>query len=207
MSLTIVLIIITAFVSWQALNNPSLMYKLQHSPYQEAHNKEWYRFISSGFVHADLTHFLVNMFVFYSFGSIVEAYFVEIFGELMGRLNFLLLYLLTIIFGDLPTFIKHKNNQSFASVGASGAVSGVLFAFIIFEPWSTLLLFFIIPCPAIIAAILYLIYSSWASRTQNDRIDHDAHLYGAIFGFIFTIVLQPSLFSLFIHSLMNDAPF
>jgi len=207
MSLTLIIIIVTGLISYQAFNNPSLMYKLQHSPYQEAHNKEWYRFISSGFVHVDWTHLLINMFVFYSFGEAVESYFVQIFGEVIGRLNFLLLYLLTIIFGDIPTFVKHKDNQSFASVGASGAVSGILFAFVIFQPWATLLLFFVIPCPAIVAAVLYLVYSSWASRNQSSRIDHDAHFYGAVFGFVFTIVLQPSLFSTFWNNLINGFPF
>jgi len=207
MSLTLIIIIITGLISYQAFNNPGLMYKLQHSPYQEAHNKEWYRFISSGFVHVDWTHLLINMFVFYSFGEAVESYFVQIFGDIMGRVNFLLLYLLTIIFGDIPTFVKHKDNQSFASVGASGAVSGILFAFVIFQPWATLLLFFVIPCPAIVAAVLYLVYSSWASRNQSSRIDHDAHFYGAVFGFIFTIVLQPRLFSMFWDNLINGFPF
>jgi len=207
MSLTLIIIIITGLISYQAFNNPGLMYKLQHSPYQEAHNKEWYRFISSGFVHVDWTHLLINMFVFYSFGQDVEYEFVDRMGEVKGRVGFLAMYLLTIIFGDIPTFVKHKDNQGFASVGASGAVSGILFAFVIFQPWAMLLLFFVIPCPAIVAAVLYLVYSSWASRNQSSRIDHDAHFYGAVFGFIFTIVLQPSLFSLFWENLINGFPF
>ncbi len=207
MSITLVIIIVTALISYQALNNPSMQAQLYHSPHREAHHGEYYRFITSGFVHGSLPHLLINMFVFYQFGQIVEAYFVNIFGEMLGRLNFVLLYVLTIAFGDFPTFIKHKDNPNFASVGASGAVSGVLFAFILFDPWAMLGLFFVIPCPAIIAAVLYLVYSSWASRNQAGRIDHDAHFYGAIFGMLFTIVLKPSIFSVFLQRLTDGFPF
>ncbi len=206
MSITLVLVIITSLISYQALSDASLLYRLQHSPYQEAQRGEHYRFITSGFVHGSFPHLLINMFVFWQFGQIVESYFLQIFGELMGRINYILLYFLTIIVADLPTFFKHRNNPSFASVGASGAVSGVLFAFILFNPWSTLLLFFIIPCPAIVAAVLYLVYSSWASRNQNDRIDHDAHFYGAVFGMLFTILLKPSVFNIFLQELIEGFP-
>ncbi len=207
MSITLVLVIITSLISYQALNDASLLYRLQHSPYQEAQRGEYYRFITSGFVHGSFPHLLINMFVFWQFGQIVENYFLQLFGELMGRINYVLLYFLTIIVGDLPTFFQHRNNPSFASVGASGAVSGILFAFILFNPWSTLLLFFVIPCPAIVAAVLYLVYSSWASRNQNDRIDHDAHLYGAVFGMLFTILLKPSVFNIFLQELVEGFPF
>lgn len=207
MSITLIIIIITSIISYQALNNPNMQAQLHHSPYREAQHGEYYRFITSGFVHGSLPHLLINMFVFYQFGEIVEAYFVNIFGEMMGRLNFLLLYLVTIAFGDIPTFFKHKENPNFASVGASGAVSGILFAFILFDPWARLGLFFIIPCPAIVAAVLYLVYSSWASRNQGGRIDHDAHFYGAIFGMLFTIVLKPSIFGVFIQRLTEGFPF
>ncbi|NJL76275.1 MAG: rhomboid family intramembrane serine protease [Saprospiraceae bacterium] len=207
MSITLVLIIINIIISWSALNNQELFLKLQHSPYLEYNNREFYRFISSGFVHGSIAHLAINMFVFYQFGNYVEGAFVQIFGEGMGRINFLLLYLLAIIFGDLSTYFKHKDSPYFASVGASGAVSAILFVFVLFEPWQTLLIFFIIPCPAIAAAILYLIYSSWASKNQNDQIDHDAHFYGAVFGVAFTLLLRPSLFSLFTSRLAEGFPF
>lgn len=184
-----------------------MLEQLKHSPYMESTQKEYYRFITSGFVHGSLPHLFINMYVLYMFGEAVETYFVQVFGESMGRINYLLLYLLAIIVGDLPTYVKHQNNPSFASVGASGAVSGILFVFILFNPWSKLLLFFIIPCPAILAAILYVGYSTWASKNQNDMIDHDAHLYGAIFGFLFAIALKPDLFNYFLQRLMEDAPF
>ncbi|MEM9887497.1 MAG: rhomboid family intramembrane serine protease [Bacteroidota bacterium] len=207
MSITLVIIILTCLVSYQALNNQAMFQKLKHSPYLEARDKEYYRFITSGFVHGSYMHLGINMYVFYIFGEAVEYYFVGTFGEGMGRINFLLLYLLAIVVGDLPTYAKHKDNPGFASVGASGATSAILFVFILFNPWSTLLLFFVIPCPAILAAILYVVYSTWASKNQNDMIDHDAHLYGAIFGFLFAIALEPSLFGIFMERLVNGFPF
>ena len=207
MSITLVIIILTALVSYQALNHPAMFDQLKHSPYMEARDNEFYRFITSGFVHGSLMHLGINMYVFYIFGGYVEEAFVQLFGQGLGRINYVLLYLLAIVVGDLPTYFKHKNNPSFASVGASGATSAILFVFILFNPWSELLLFFIIPCPAIVAAVLYVVYSTWASKNQNDLIDHDAHLYGAIFGFVFAIALEPRLFGQFMTRLVEGAPF
>jgi len=207
MSITLAIIIVTCLISYPALNNRGMLEQLKHSPYMESTQKEYYRFITSGFVHGSLPHLFINMYVLYIFGEAVETYFVQVFEGAMGRINYLLLYLLAILIGDLPTYIKHKDNPSFASVGASGAVSAILFVFILFNPWSQLLLFFIIPCPAILAAILYVGYSTWASKNQNDMIDHDAHLYGAIFGFLFAIALKPDLFNYFLQKLVEDAPF
>jgi len=101
----------------------------------------------------------------------------------------------------------HKDNPRFASVGASGGVSGMLFVFVIFYPWAMLGIMFVIPCPAIIAAVLYLVYSQYAAKRGGDNIDHVAHFYGAVFGFLFTILLKPDLFNLFLNNLVNDAPF
>jgi membrane associated rhomboid family serine protease len=207
MSLTILIIIVTAIVSWQALNNPHLLERLKHYPYAVHRNREFYRFISSGFVHGSIPHLAINMFVLYQFGEVVENAFIQVFGEGLGRINFFFLYILAIVFGDLPTYFKHKNNAYFASVGASGAVSAIIFASVLFYPWANLLLFFIIPCPAILAAFLYLIYSSWASKNQNDNIDHDAHFYGAIFGILFTILLRPAIFQYFTNQLIDGFPF
>jgi membrane associated rhomboid family serine protease len=207
MSITLVLVIVTCLISYQSFNSREAFLKLQHWPYQEARTKEYYRFLTSGFVHGSWLHLGINMFVLYQFGEIVEERFVLLFGELMGRINFLLLYILTIIFADIPTFIKHRDNPGFASVGASGAVSGIVFAYVIFYPWNLLYLFLILPVPGIVLAIGYLIYSSWASRNSHDNIDHEAHFYGAVFGFLFTIALKPDLFSLFVDRLTNGFPF
>lgn len=203
MSITLLIVIVTCLISYMSFNNQDAFLKLQHRPYYEARNKEYYRLLTSGFVHGSWMHLLINMFVFFQFGTAVENVFVAQFGAAMGRLNFILLYLLTIVFADLPTLWKHKNNAAFASVGASGAVSGILFVYVLFYPWNMLLLFFIIPVPAILAAIGYLIYSSWAARNTNDRIDHEAHFYGAIFGFLFAIALEPGFFNIFLERLTN----
>lgn len=207
MSITIIIVIITGLISYQCFQNSNLFNKLKHFPYVEARQKEYFRFVTSGFVHGGWLHLLINMFVLYEFGRHVENVFLVEFGETMGRINYLLLYFLTIIFADIPTFIKHKDNPHFSSVGASGAVSGVLFVYVLFAPWNLLMLYGIIPIPGIVAAIGYLIYSSWASRQGGGRIDHDAHMYGAIFGFLFAIVLRPSFFNAFLDRLMNGMPF
>ena len=203
MTITLLLVIITCLISYQAFNHAMMKGKLLHYPYLEVHEKQYYRLLTSGFIHADWVHLIFNMYVLYEFGTIVESIFVSIFGELMGRINYLLLYLLGIVFSSIYSFFTHKDNRAYAALGASGAVSAVLFAFVVFQPWAMLGLFFIIPCPAIIAAVLYLVYSSWASKNSNDNIGHDAHFYGAVFGFTFTILLKPSLFDLFLQNLAN----
>ncbi|MBK7410773.1 MAG: rhomboid family intramembrane serine protease [Saprospirales bacterium] len=207
MSITLLLVIVTSLISYQAFNNPVLFQKLTHNPYLVERNKEYYRFLSSGFVHADWMHLIINMYVLYQFGLFVEHKFLFYFGDLMGRLNFLILYLLTMLLSDIPSYLKHRNNPQFSSVGASGAVSGIIFVFVLFQPWSILLLFFIIPVPAIIAAVGYLIYSSWASRRGGSRINHDAHFYGAIFGLLIALAMKPDLFSLFWDRLLHSGLF
>lgn len=206
MSITLIIVIVTCLVSYRAFNDRGLSMKLRHSPYTESRTGEYWRMLTSGFVHGSWTHLGVNMFVFYFFGEVVERYFLSIFGDTMGRINFLLLYLLAIIAADLPTFLKHKNNPNFASVGASGAVSAILFAFILFGPWETLYLYFIIPMPAIVAGIGYLVYSSWAGKNRRDYVDHSAHFWGAVFGFVFTIALNPPFFNAFLGKLIGGFP-
>ncbi len=207
MSLTLIIIILTCLISYQSFNDRSMFEKLLHSPYREANGKEYYRFLTSGFVHGSPMHLFINMYVLYMFGQSVEYYFLMEFGEIMGRINFLVLYLLTIVFGDLPTYFKHKDNAYFSSVGASGAISGVMMVFILFNPWAQLLLFFIIPMPAIIAGVLFLVYSSWASNNTNDRIDHAAHFYGAVFGLVLCLVMKPSILGEFIQRFQAGLPF
>lgn len=203
MSITVLLIIITCIISYYAQPRTANFIQLQHSPFVETRNKQYYRMLTSGFVHGGWVHLFINMFVLYDFGQTVENQFIIYFGETMGRLNYLLLYLVTIVVANCGTLIKHRDNPQFASVGASGAVSGILFVYIIFYPWNLLLIMFIIPCPAILASILFLVYSSWAAKNSQDFIDHDAHFYGAVFGFIFAVALKPSFFNLFLHNLIS----
>ena len=207
MSVTLALVIITGLISYQAFTNPAMKAKLLHRPVEEHRDKEYYRLLTHGFIHADWTHLLINMYVLYMFGEMVERYFTHSMGGMKGRMAYLFMYLATIVAASLYTHFKHKNNPYYAALGASGATSGIMFAFALFDPWAILLLFFILPCPAIVAAVLYLVYSSWASKNSRDNIGHDAHFWGAVFGFLFTIALNPPFFSQFVDRLVNDMPF
>jgi len=207
MSLTLIIVIITGLISYNAFQDRGRFVSLMHSPFQEKRSNQYYRMLTSGFLHGGMEHLAINMYVLYVFGSLIEGDFLAIFGEMMGRLNFLLLYLLGIIFANIPTFILHNNNPNFSSVGASGAVSALVFVYILFYPWRMLYLFFIIPCPAIIGGVLYLVYSSYAAKKGTGKIDHVAHFGGAVFGFLFTIILKPELFTRFMDSLVNNVPF
>lgn len=207
MSVTLVIVIITCLISYQAFNKPGMSQALRHSPYTETRTGEYWRMLTSGFIHGSWMHLGINMFVFYSFGQLVEQIFTMEFGMTMGRINFVLLYILGIIFADIPTFLKHRNNPGFASVGASGAVSAVLFASLLFQPWQPIYLYGVIGIPGILAGVAYLIYSSWASKNSRDNIDHDAHFWGAVFGLLFPVLLRPDFFNVFIDQLINRFPF
>jgi membrane associated rhomboid family serine protease len=128
------------------------------------------------------------------------------FGNILGSALFLVMYLLTIILADTPTYFKHQDNPHYAAIGASGGVSGVLFAFILFMPWSMLGLFFVIPIPAIVFGVLYLWYESYAAKNSRDNIGHDAHFWGAIAGIVITIIYKPSIFTNFLNNLVNEFP-
>ncbi len=207
MSVTLIIVIVTVLFSMQAFSNPSLFDKFKHCPYIEHRHKEYYRWISSGFLHVDYLHLGVNMFVFYQFGGAVEQIYQGLFGAMGGSILFLLMYLTSIVAGDLVTFFKHKDSPYYTAVGASGGVSGVLFAYILFNPWAEMALYGIIPFRAIVGGILYMAYEQWAGRNSNDNIGHDAHFFGAIAGMIVTIALEPKIFSYFIEQLLNNSPY
>jgi membrane associated rhomboid family serine protease len=200
MTVTILIIIVTCLISYKGFNDRSFFEKLKHHPVSEANNGEWYRMVSSGFLHADWFHLGINMYVLYEFGSLVERLYLDQFGDVAGRGIYLLLYLVMIILADIPSFIKHKNNRYYGAIGASGAVSGIL-------PWAELRLYFAIPIPAIIFGVLYLAYSSWASKKAKDNIGHDAHFYGALAGMALTIILIPRTLGVFIDQFINGLPF
>jgi len=207
MSVSIALCIITGLISYQAFNNRSIVEKLKHHPVSEHQGKEYYRLLSSGFVHGGWFHLLINLFVLWQFGPIVEQVYGQIFGTMLGPLVFLVMYLSTIVIADLPTFFKHKHNPNYAAIGASGAVSGVVFIYVLFFPWAQLSLYGIIPFRAIIGAVGYLIYSSWASKNRNDGIDHSAHFYGAVYGIVFTLIAKPQVLGAFFDELVSGFPF
>lgn len=172
------------------------MYRLDFQPSAIQSNpaKEFYRFISHGFVHADWAHLLFNMLTFYFFAPNVENVFAYKFGE-MGNVYFLLLYLGGIFISVIHTFEKNKFNYAYHAVGASGGVSSILFCSVLYFPMSDICLYGIICLPGIIWGGIYLAYSFYMSRNQaNDYINHDAHLFGAVYGIVLTLILDPSAF-------------
>lgn len=189
-------------MSLLAFKNENLRRKWIFNPYLVKEKKQWYRFITSGFIHADFMHLLINMLVFWSFGKAVESYFASIFEE-NATWYYLLLFFGALIISDLPTYQKHHNNPHYNALGASGAVSAVVFSSIVFAPMANIYLYGIIGLPGILLGVAYLIYSVYAGKKGGDYINHDAHLWGAIFGFGFTIILKPSLFIHFIESIKN----
>jgi membrane associated rhomboid family serine protease len=189
MVITYTLMGITILVSLMAFSKPDMMMKYMMNPYRVQNQKQYYRFITSGFLHRDYGHLFLNMFSFYFFGNTMEAVFLRIFGSL-GNIYFVALYLLAIIVSDIPSYFKHKNNPGYNSLGASGGVAAVIFASIIFMPLNDICIL-ILCLPGFILGTLYLIYSYYQGRKSNDNINHDAHLYGALFGLLFCIVMYP----------------
>ena len=200
--MTIIIILITAFISYSAFKNHNLMEKLQFNASKIYHQKEYYRLLSHGFIHANWEHLIVNMIVLFSFGQAIESYFQYGFGR-MANAYFLILYFGGMIVSNAYALIKHRNNYYYNAVGASGAVSAVLFAAIFFEPWDKIYFFGIVPVPGIVFAVLYLAYSYYMSRKQNDNIAHDAHFLGALFGFIFPILLNSRNLERFLDKLFG----
>lgn len=193
---------ITAVISYITFSNNELANKLQFNAAKIIHRKEYYRLISHAFIHANWQHLAVNMLVLYFFGRNIVAYFGYYFGN-KATAYFLLLYFGGIIAANSWSLIKHKNNYYYNAVGASGAVSAVLFATIFFQPWEPLYLFAILPIPGILFAAGYLFYSYQMSKKQTDNVAHDAHFLGAVFGFVFPILLKPDLFDRFIDNLFS----
>lgn len=204
MNLTLLIIIITSVVSMLAFQNRNLIDRFIFNPCIIQQRREWFRFISSGFLHADWMHLLINMFVLFSFGYALEAYFQAVFEE-KAQVYYILLYVGGLMTSVLPTFRKQKNNPSYNALGASGAVSAVVFSFILFNPLQSLCLYGILCLPGIIFGVLYLVYCYYMGQKGGDNINHDAHLWGALYGFFFTVILKPSLFAGFIQQIIHTS--
>ena len=199
--MTKVIIFGTFLVSILALYRQNVGSLLLFNPFLIYHRREWHRLITHGFVHADWWHLIINMFVLYSFGTAVENKFNELAYYkvlIFPGLVFIGFYFSWIIVSSLNTLRKHRNDINYKSVGASGAVSAVVFAGIFFEPLRKIYFYGIIGLPGIIIGILYLVYSFYMSRRSGDNINHDAHFIGAIYGFIFPLILDFKLAKLFI---------
>ena len=203
MTVSIFIIAVTVIVSLLAFNNRDIFRRLAFNAYDIKHFKNSYRFLSYALIHADWIHLLINMMVLYSFGRIVEVYYIFNFGN-KGLLYYVLLYVGGTALSTLPSYGKHKDDYSYTAVGASGAVSAVVFASIVFDPLSKIYLFLIpVGIPSILFGILYLVYSAYMGKKNIDNIGHDAHFWGAVFGFMFTVILKPSLIVSMYSTLMN----
>lgn len=174
--------------------------KLLFSPYRVVRNNEWYRLISHGFVHGDTLHLFVNMFTFWSFGTYIEQWFAY---AGFSNMSYLLLYFGGMIVASLYDLIRYRREPAYASVGASGAVSAVLFTAIFLNPWDKILLFAVVPIPGILFGLIYLAYCQYMAKRGGDHINHNAHFYGALYGFLFPGIMRPELFEFFWYNITH----
>lgn len=194
-TITIIIIIITVIISVTAFSNEKVMNDLIFYPPSVTHNRQYYRFITCGLIHADFMHLIFNMYAFYLFGSSVEGWFTLIFED-KGKMLYLLMYISALIVCLLPTYMKHRDDPGYRSLGASGAVSAVIFANIMVEPLQGIGLVFIpgIYIPGFLFGIIYLGISSYLDRRGKGNINHSAHIWGAIYGILF-FVIAATIFS------------
>ena len=189
-----IIFLFTIVTSIYAFNDPQVYGKFMMHPYTVSKGKKLYTFITSGLIHADWGHLFFNMFTFFFFAFRLET--------MIGHWQFGLLYILSLILSDIPTVIKHKDHFWYNSLGASGAISAVLFSYILFEPLSIIGVMFI-PMPAIVFAVLYLAYSWYMSKNAKYNIGHDAHFFGALTGLIFTVIFVPGIIPYFLEKLFG----
>jgi membrane associated rhomboid family serine protease len=193
MIITFIIIIATSIISFTAFGNTELFDKLKFNAYKIKHSGEKWRFFSYALVHSGWIHLIINMYVLYSFGGIVEEVFSSYFGA-VGSLYYVLLYVGGVLFSTLFDFGKHKDNLYYNAVGASGAVAAVVFASILIYPGNSLFIFPIpFPLPSWLFGIAFLIYSAYMGKKGIDNIGHFAHFWGAVFGIVLTIVLIPNV--------------
>lgn len=179
------------------------MNKLIFHPYTVKREGQWYRFISSAFIHGDWMHLLFNMFTLYWFGQLIELGVLKRqFGQETGAILYTMLFLIGVIVAHLPTYQKHKDSPHYRSLGASGGVSAVLFACIMFFPLEDICIYGILCIPGFIIGPLYLVYTYYRGKQGNDNINHDAHLYGALFGILFSLIIQPTVLGDFFRQVM-----
>jgi membrane associated rhomboid family serine protease len=197
-SSTLVLITLTVLVSVAAFGQPNLLHRLILWPPAIARNGQYYRLLSYGFIHADGQHLLFNMLTLYFFGSVME----RLYQAELGRFGFYAFYCGGLLVSILPSYLRNRDNPEYRSLGASGAVSAVVFAFILLQPWAMILVFGI-PLPAVIYAALYVAYSFYMERRGTDHVNHSAHLWGAAYGVVFTVLMEPRVLAVFVEALRH----
>jgi membrane associated rhomboid family serine protease len=193
LSITTTIIILTVLISFAALNNEKTKNDLLFWPFEIDEKKQWYRFLTYGFVHADFMHLLFNMYALNSFGEAVEKYLYSdpaLFG-LQGKWIFLVMYLTALVVSVIPDYIYHKNHSAYRALGASGAVSAVIFAYMVLQPNQKIGIIFLPPSlslPAYVMGIIFIVISIFLARKGSDNIGHRAHVSGAIYGLVFTVL-------------------
>ena len=202
--ITITIIILTSLISYQAFRDHSLADKLIFQP-ASVRDGELYRLLTYGVLHADLTHLIFNMFTFYLFGRTIESFFKSSLGFMPGSIAFIVLYAGGLLFSILPTYLKEKDNYYYKGLGASGAVSAVVFAFILIFPMSLMgILFIPIRLPAFLFGFIFVFISMYLDKNQVGGINHSAHVAGGLFGVVMTaavflVLLQNNLLVAFLH--------
>ncbi len=194
---TLILIAVTCIVSFLGFNNRELIDKLIFWP-PAVKRGQYYRFLSHALIHADGAHLLFNMITLYFFGRAMEG----LYERLLGPAGFALFYAGAVVVAMLPSYIANRDNPAYRSLGASGGVSAVLFAFILINPWATILVWFV-PVPAILYAVAYVAYSIYMDRQRSDNINHSAHLWGAAYGVLFTVLAAPRVIGYFLEQLSH----
>jgi membrane associated rhomboid family serine protease len=195
------IVLITSLVSIYAFSNTKIVSQLSLKPNLVYHQLHIHRILTHSLVHADWMHLIINMYVLYIFGEVCLNYFALFFGA-KANFYFLLLYLSSLIASSLFSIFKHRNDPYYTAIGASGAVMAVVFTTIFFDPWNKLWFLGILPVPNIVFGIIYLLYSLYMGKKNTDNIGHDAHFTGALFGFIFPIIIDPQLIGHFIDKLL-----
>lgn len=206
-SLTVIIIAITCLTSYYAWKNPAFMHKSLFTPYRIRHHGEYLRFIFSGFIHKDGTHLLFNMFTFFFFGNVVEQFLAYQLGIIPGGILYVGFYLIAIVIADIPTYLKRQNDPSYHALGASGGTSATVFASIMLMPLADICIFGIFCLPGFVLGILFLGYSIYQGKQEDGNINHDAHLYGALFGVLFILLLSPDSGYNFIEQIKDYRPF
>ncbi|KYG77665.1 MULTISPECIES: rhomboid family intramembrane serine protease [Roseivirga] len=199
MEFTYGLMIVIGLVTYVAWKQPELHAKLMLNPYQTVQQKQYWRLLTSGFVHNNPMHLFLNLFTLFFFGAAIERIFNVYFPQ-VGALLFILLFVTAVIVANVPTLIKHRNNPHYNSLGASGGVSALVLSFVLFDPLRDLCLYAIICLPGYILGAIFIVYSIIMGKRGRDNINHDAHLWGAIYGVVFVLLLRPSTIQTFIDS-------